>query len=1012
MKSTILSALLLLVAMVTAQAQNITVHGSVWSLTDDEPLIGASVAPTTNPTQGVSTDFDGNFTISVPAGAELVFSYVGYVPRTLAAEDGMRVVLSEDAAALDEIVVVGYQTVRKADLTGSVAVMDMKQPISENSGSIINSMQGRLPGVQVTTDAAPGGGGAIRVRGMSTVNGNDPLYIVDGIPTDEIKSINPTDIESIQVLKDAASASIYGSRAANGVIIVTTRQGKGDKMQVTVNYAASLQTVGKRYNMLNSADWGTAYWAAARNSNVVPSHKLYGNGDVPKLVEFVDGNPNYPTADTDWQDEVYHTAWTNNLTASVSNSSDRGSFMFSANYINQDGMMIDTYYRRYSARVNSNYKFNKYVTIGENLMIANWQDRGYSTNDDRGIPFTAMRQHPALPVRGLDGDWTRPMALGISDIANPVQQLYNGRDNSNQSWRILGNMFLAVMPVDGLTLKTNLGIEHVQYLNKTLNRKTIPSDMNSMSRGYGQGDTWTWSNTANYVKTFNSVHNLNVLFGVEAIKYTFENIDAARTDYAFEDDDYMQIGSGEGTQTNGGGKSQWGLFSVFGKVDYNYADRYLASFTLRRDQSSRLDKHHNSGVFPAVTAAWRPTQEAFFPENNILNDMKIRFAWGQNGNSAISNWYAAYSTYRVNIGNGAYDLEGTNSGFVPGITVAETGNPDLKWETTTQTNIGVDFSFLNGALGLSADYYIKKTTDMLTIPPVLSVAGENAAMWMNTGDMDNRGFELTLNYNSPQYGDFSWSGNFNVSSYRNKLVKLNSKVSSIGGDIRIMVDQPMGVYYGYVCDGIFQNADQVSNHALQQGAAPGRLIYRDIDGNGVINENDRCVIGDPNPDFSLGLNLDFRYRDFTLSTFFTGDFGFDIYNATKGQLYLMSYGDVSTNRSADILNAWTPTNTNTDIPALAAADDNNETRMSTWYVEDGSYLKMKYIKLDYKLPAKILRPIGATSLGVYAQLENVFTITKYKGLDPELPLGAYGARVDRGPYPRSRVVSLGVNINF
>ncbi len=1012
MKSTILSALLLLVAMVTAQAQNITVHGSVWSLTDDEPLIGASVAPTTNPTQGVSTDFDGNFTISVPAGSELIFSYVGYVPRTLAAEDGMRVVLSEDAAALDEIVVVGYQTVRKADLTGSVAVMDMKQPISENSGSIINSMQGRLPGVQITTDAAPGGGGAIRVRGMSTVNGNDPLYVVDGIPTDEIKSINPTDIESIQVLKDAASASIYGSRAANGVIIVTTRQGKGDKMQVTVNYAASLQTVGKRYNMLNSADWGTAYWAAARNSNVVPSHKLYGNGDMPQLVEFVDGNPNYPTADTDWQDEVYHTAWTNNLTASVSNSSDRGSFMFSANYINQDGMMIDTYYRRYSARVNSNYKFNKYVTIGENLMIANWQDRGYSTNDDRGIPFTAMRQHPALPVRGLDGDWTRPMSLGISDIANPVQQLYNGRDNSNQSWRILGNMFLAVMPVDGLTLKTNLGIEHVQYLNKTLNRKTIPSDMNSMSRGYGQGDIWTWSNTANYVKTFNNVHNLNVLFGVEAIKYTFENIDAARTDYAFEDEDYMQIGSGEGTQTNGGGKSQWGLFSVFGKVDYNYADRYLASFTLRRDQSSRLDKHHNSGVFPAVTAAWRPTQEAFFPENNILNDMKIRFAWGQNGNSAISNWYAAYSTYRVNIGNGAYDLEGTNSGFVPGITVAETGNPDLKWETTTQTNIGVDFSFLNGALGLSADYYIKKTTDMLTIPPVLSVAGENAAMWMNTGDMDNRGFELTLNYNSPQYGDFSWSGNFNISSYRNKLVKLNNKVSSIGGDIRIMVDQPMGVYYGYVCDGIFQNADQVSNHAMQQGAAPGRLIYRDIDGNGVINENDRCVIGDPNPDFSLGLNLDFRYRDFTLSTFFTGDFGFDIYNATKGQLYLMSYGDVSTNRSADILNAWTPANTNTDIPALAAADDNNETRMSTWYVEDGSYLKMKYIKLDYKLPAKILRPIGATSLGVYAQLENVFTITKYKGLDPELPLGAYGARVDRGPYPRGRVVSLGVNINF
>ncbi|MDE5930323.1 MAG: SusC/RagA family TonB-linked outer membrane protein, partial [Muribaculaceae bacterium] len=586
------------------------------------------------------------------------------------------------------------------------------------------------------------------------------------------------------------------------------------------------------------------------------------------LVQFVGGDPTVRTTDTDWQDQVYHSAWTNNLTASVSNSSERGSFMFSANYINQNGMMKETFYRRYSARVNSNYNFNKYVMIGENLMIANWEDRGFATQDDRGIPFTAMRQHPALPVRGIDGAWMTPISLGISDISNPLQDLYNGRDNKNQSWRILGNMYLAVMPVDGLTLKTNLGIEHVQYFNKTLNRKATPSDSNGMSRAYGQGDTWTWSNTANYVKTFNNVHNLNVLFGVEAIKYTFEDISASRKDYLFEDDNYMQIGSGEGEQMNGGGKSQWGLFSVFGKVDYNYADRYLASFTIRRDQSSRLDKNHNSGVFPAVTAAWRPTSEAFFPENEVLNDMKVRVAWGQNGNSAIGNWYASYSTYAPNLNGGSYDLYGTNNSSVTGLVVAKSGNTNLKWETTTQTNIGVDFRFFNGSLGLTADYYIKKTTDMLTIPPVLSVAGENAAMYMNTGDMDNHGWELQLDYNSPQYGDFSWSGALNMSAYRNKLVRLNSKVETMGGDIRAMVGKPLGVYYGYVCDGIFQNADEVANHALQQGAAAGRLKYRDIDGNGVINENDRCVIGDPNPDFSMGLNLDFRYRDFTLSTFF------------------------------------------------------------------------------------------------------------------------------------------------
>ena len=1012
MKKLILSALLAIMAMVTATAQSVTVHGSVWGLNDDEPLIGATVAPASDPTKGVTTDIDGNFTITVPKGTKLSISYIGYMRQVVEATPDMKVVLQDDALNLQEIVVTGYTTQRKADLTGAVAVMDMKQPISENAGSIINSMQGRMPGVSVTTNAAPGGGGEIRVRGMSTVNSNAPLYIVDGIATDNITSINPSDIESMQVLKDAASASIYGSRAANGVIIITTRQGKGDKLQVNVNYSASVQFVGRTYDMLNAEQWGQAYWTAAANSHVTPSHPLYGNGATPQLVEFIDGNPNFATTDTDWQDAVYRSAWTNNLTASVSNSSDRGSFMFSANYINQDGVMRETFYRRYSARVNSTYNICKYVQVGENLMVANWQDRGFSTGDDRGIPFTAMRQHPALPVKGLDGDWARPMDLISSDIANPVQTLYNGRDNENNSWRIFGNMFLAVMPVDGLTLKTNFGLEHIQYFNKNLGRKTVASDVNEMSRAYGQGDTWTWTNTANYVKTFNEKHHINVLFGVEAIKYTFEDISAARKDYAFEDSDYMQIGSGEGTQTNGGGKSQWALFSVFGKADYNYADRYLASFTLRRDASSRLDKRHNSGVFPAFSLAWRPTQESFFPVNNVLNDLKVRFAWGQNGNSAIDNLYAAYTTYKYDLGNGAYDLNGTGTGYVPGVVVDRTGNTNLKWETTTQTNIGVDFGFLNNSLSLSFDYYIKKTKDMLTQPPVLAVAGENAVMFMNTGDMSNNGFELQLNYISPKYGDFSWSGNFNISRYKNKLVKLNNMVNTIGGDIRLIKDEPMGVYYGYVYDGIFQNADEVANHAQQNGAAPGRMKFRDLDGNGVINEDDRCIIGDPNPDFSLGLNLDFKYRDFTLSTFFCGDFGFDIYNPTLRQLNFMGNGGVSTNRSVDVLNAWTPTNTSAKIPALALTDDNNETRMSTYYVEDGSYLKMKYIKLAYSLPSKVLRPIGGTSCNVYAQLENVFTITKYSGLDPELPLGAYGARVDNGPYPRSRVLSLGLNLTF
>lgn len=1012
MKKAILSAILLLLMAVIAQAQEITVSGTVLSGTDNEPLIGASVrCPATN--AGTSTDIDGKFSIKAPRGADLTVTYIGYEPMTVKAEPQVTVVMKDNAAALDEIVVVGYTTQRKADLTGAVAVMNMKEPLSENSGNIMNSMAGKLPGVNVVPDAAPGGTGSIRVRGMSTANSsNDPLYIIDGVPTDNINCINPSDIETMQVLKDAASASIYGSRAANGVVIITTRQGKGDRMTINVNYAASAQTIAKRHKMLDANQWGEAYWAASRNSNIKPSHVLYGSGDVPVLQQFVAGNPNFPTANTDWQDEVYRTAWTNNLTASIANNTEKGSVMLSLNYINQNGNIKDTFYERYSARINSRYDFNKYITVGENLMVARWTNRGMDVAGDRGIPFTAMSQHPALPVKGLNGEWTRPLSLIASDLANPVQLISNARDNDLSSWRILGNAYLEVKPIEGLSIKSNIGIEHSQYFNVTLGRSVNPGDVNSVGSVYGQGDTWTWTNTANYVRTFAEKHHLGVLLGTEAIGYTFKDLNGSREGYAFEDKDFMQVGAGTGTQKAGGGKTQWSVFSIFGKIDYNYADRYLASFTIRRDENSRFAKGFRAGVFPAFSLAWRPTQEEFFPHNEILTDLKIRYSWGQNGNANIPSLYPAYSTYIFNTGNGAYDIDGTNSSTTSGITLASTGNPELKWETTYQNNIGLDMQFLNGAINLSADYYIKKTKDMLTIPPALDVAGANAAVWLNTGDMKNNGWEITLGYNSPQYGDFSWNGSFNISQYKNELVTLNSRQKFIGGDQRLMPGEPMGVYYGYVCDGIFQDAVQVANHATQPGAAPGRLIYRDLNGDGVIDDNDRCIIGDPNPDVSLGLNLAFKYKAFTLDMFFAGDFGFDIQNHMKRQLLSMTYGNLATNRGVDILNAWTPQNTSSDIPALSLTDDNNEARFSTYYVEDGSYMKMKYLKLSYSLPKKLIGKIGASNLDVYGQVENVFTITKYSGLDPEILPGEYGARIDNGAYPRPRTFTIGLNLQF
>lgn len=1012
MKKSLLSALLLLMAVFTAQAQDITVQGTVLSKTDSEPLIGVTVFSEATK-RGTATDLDGNFTLTVPKGSMLTFSYIGYVGTEARAEETLTVYMTEDSELLDEVVVVGYQTVRKADLTGAVSVMNMKEPLSENSGNIMNSMAGKLPGVNVVPDAAPGGTGSIRVRGMSTANSsNDPLYIIDGVPTDNINCINPSDIETMQVLKDAASASIYGSRAANGVVIITTKHGKGDRLTVNVNYAVSAQTIAKRYKVMDADQWGQAYWMASKNSGIKPSHILYGDGATPVLQKYADGNPNYPTANTNWQDEVYHTAWTNNLTATVSNNTEKGSVLFSANYINQNGNIIDTFYERFSGRINSRFAINKYVSVGENLVVARWSNRGMDVAGDRGIPFTALSQMPALPVRGIDGSWANPMTLIKSDLANPVQQIHNAADNSSVSWRILGNAFIEVYPVEGLTLKSNIGIEHSQYLNHNLGRRINVNDVNSVGEDYAQGDTWTWSNTANYNKTFGEDHHLSVLLGTEAIGYTYKSLSASRQGYAFEDTDYMQIDAGTGTRSNGGNKTQWSVFSLFGKVDYNYRDRYLASFTIRRDENSRFAKGHRAGVFPAFSLAWRPSKESFWPENEVLTDLKVRYSWGQNGNANIPALYPAYSTYIFNTGNGAYDIAGTNSSTTSGITLAATGNPNLKWETTTQNNIGIDLQFLNGAINVTADYYVKKTTDMLTIPPALSVAGENASTWLNTGSMRNTGWEVTLSYNSPNYGDFSWNGSVNLSQYKNKLLKLNNRQEFIGGNQRLVPGQPMGIYYGYICDGIFQSVEQVANHANQQGAAPGRLMYRDLNGDGVISDADRCFIGDPNPDMSMGLNLAFKYKAFTLDMFFAGDFGFDIQNSMKGQLYSFGRANTNTNHAADILNAWTPQNTNTDIPALSLTDANNESRFSTYYVQDGSYMKMKYLKLSYTLPQSITKKFACDNFNIFAQVENVFTMTKYKGLDPEILPGEFGAVIDNGAYPRPRTFTFGVNLQF
>ena len=1003
---------LLLTACTLMYAQEIT--GTVTDAMG--PVIGATVMEKgTN--NGTVTDFDGNFKLKVEAGKMLVISYIGYDAVEAPAKDGMAVTMKENAKELAEVVVTGYQVQRKADLTGAVGVMDLKKAKSEGSNNIVNSLQGRIPGVNVITDPAPGGGSSsIQIRGVSNFNGNNaPLYVIDGVATTEnLNSINPADIETMQVLKDASSASIYGSRAANGVIIITTKSGKGGKLSVNVGYTASAQFVAKKIDMLNANQFGTLYYQAMANNNQSGYNPNYtydsaGNAYLNQYVAGHEGEVGYELHDTNWQDQMYSTAWTHNLNASVSSSSEKGSVMFSGNYITQNGIAKYSKYKRYTIRLNSTYNISKYVTVGENLMVARWNNNIGGFGGDAGVAGNTLRQFAGMPVTQSDGSYSVGKLISGSDTSNPMEDLYNARENDSESWRIFGNGYIEVKPIKGLSLKSNIGYDHLQFENDNLNRTTYANSIASVFRAFGKGDTWTWTNTANYLGLFGR-HTINGLVGVEAIGYDYSDFNATRKNYLNENYNYMVIGAGTGEQSNGGGKASWGLFSLFGKVDYNYADRYLFSVTLRYDKTSRLGKSNNSGTFPAFSGAWRITEEKFWKKNSILTDMKLRLAWGQNGNSAIGD-YATYTTYSTSNIAG-YDLDGTGTKFNEGLAVSNRGTEGLKWETTSQFNVGLDTRWMNGAIGFSSDFYVKSTKDMLTQPPVISAEGPNALQWRNTGNMRNVGIEATLDYRSPMYGDFSWDGSVNIAHYKNKVTQLNDAQTYIGEDIRLIKDQPMGVYYGYVCDGIFQTKEQVANHATQPGAEPGRLIFRDINGDGKITDDDRCIIGDPNPDLSLSLNLDLKWKNFTLSTFFTGEFGFDVVNSMKHLTDFFSYGNALNNRGTSTLGAWTPTNTGASVPAVSVVDNNNESRFSTYYIEDGSYFKMKYVKISYDVPASFCRKLYMNSINVFAQLENVFTITKYKGLDPELGTSTYGARIDNGPYPRSRTFSMGINVSL
>ena len=1012
-----------------------TVSGTI---TDNlgEPLPGASIMEK-GTTNGTTTDFDGNFSIDVSdENAILVISYIGFTTQevSLNGEANISVTLLENAAALSEVVVTGYTSERKSDLTGAVAIVDMGGVVSQPVASVDNMLQGQVSGVNVVSSASPGGPSSLRIRGYSTIRNNDPLYVIDGVPTTSgINLINPNDIESLQVLKDASSSSIYGSRAANGVVIITTKKGKSDETKVSINMHSGIQNTTNLPNNLSAENYGNVYWQGFANDGITPAHAIYGNGAKAVIPDFLDAENTIPSANTDWVGEIFDPAIIQSYNLSLAKGGEKSHSMFSLGYFDQEGTLKYTDFSRITARLNSDYKlFNDVVTIGENLTVAYSKSVGTSTNSLLGnAVYDAFRIPSIAPVYDINGEFT---GYPLSDTQNPLGNLYRNKDNIENRVRLFGNVFTEIQLFEDLKFKTNFGLNYTTSdrtsFSPTYKEPNPQRVINSLSVRNNKQFDWVWSNTLNYTKTFADKHNFSALVGIESIENLYEVTTASIDDLPTNELNIRILNAGDqGTQTNSGDKIEYSLFSYFGKLNYTYDNKYLFSATLRRDGTSKL-LNNRWGTFPALSAGWKISEENFFNNEGVISNLKLRAGWGVTGNQDIPA-YQTLSGYSSNPYYSNYAIDGAQNTTQTGFTLSRIANPDLKWETTTQTNIGLDFGFLNDALTFSADYFYKNTEDLLlfkTLAP--DQAGfSNSGQWQNVGEMENKGFEFTADYQSDRAKDFNFNIGVNFSVIDNELLSLGEGINFIETDpgvlhsvnfdqstSRTAVGQPIASFYGHVVEGIFAS-DAEAASSNQSSAVAGDYRFKDINNDNVIDDRDRTFIGSPHADFTYGINFTANYKALDLTLFFQGSQGNDIYDLSR--YYTDFFNLANYNKNDRILNAWTPQNTNTDLARVSLNDPNNNIRPSSYYVQDGSFLRLKTFQLGYTLPENVAEKIKASRIRVYLEAYNLFTITGYEGLDPEIGLQNYDSDdrnldigVDRGIYPSSQTFTLGLNFNF
>lgn len=1037
-KILILCAMFYLFAGYMWAQTTLKVSGTVVSGSDNLPVIGASVVETGKSTNGAATDIDGNFHLNVPEGASVTVSYIGYKSVTMKAEPQMRIVLEENNEMLDEVVVTGYSTQRKADLTGSVAVVRTDELKTTADPDPMRALQGKVPGMTITANGSPSGVGTVRIRGIGSFNSSqDPLYIVDGVPTTRaLNSLNTNDIESMQVLKDAASASIYGSRASNGVVIITTKQGKkNDKVRVdfSANLTAQFYTKQSKMKLLNSAGYATAMAQAALNDGLDPvayasnygldlnaaggtpitvwnpAQNQYVNYSVGGLYDgFVNANKTMRYSDTDWLDEISRTGFSQSYDLSVSHANDKHSAMFSLGYKKNNGIIEYTDFQNISARLNSSYNINKYVTVGENFTVT------YTSQVDVAPMENALKMAPILPVYEVDGTTFSGPVGSMSDRQNPLREAYDNRDNNLDYWRMFGNAYVDVKPFKGFTFRSNFGIDYyssfINSMTHTYHSDRVSNDIAKTTLSHNNEVNWTWSNTINYNFNIARQHTFNVLLGAELNKQTVIDFSAYSEEYALETPDYMWPNAATGAMSNTGAKVGYRLASFFGKIDYNWRDLVLASFTLRRDGSSRFGKDNRWGTFPAATVGFRISQ---LLKKDWLTDWKIRASWGRTGNQAIDN-NAQFGLYVVDYGldrvtSTAYDLYLQGSGLFPsGYRATQLANPNLKWESAEQFNVGTDFTLLNGSLYGSIDGYVKDVDDMLINPAYLGALGEGGASWLNGPSLRNWGMEFSVGYRKDFACGLGIDVTANADFFRNRVTYLPSTTTGSYAHTTtedlVQSRQPYGSIVGYVANGIFQNQAEVDASG-QANARVGGLKYADLDGNGVITDADQTWIYDPVPKFSYGLNIALNYKNFDLSMFWQGVCDKDVYNNQKFQTDFWGVNDPGSNKGERLLDAWTTANTGSTIPALSTMNTADEGRASSYFVENGSYLKLRTLQFGYSLPQSLLSKIKLSNARVYVSGQNLLTI-KSKSLtctDPENP---------DWNYPLATSVSFGVQIGF